>query len=89
MARKKKRVRTLRRPELTLETILARSDAHHDRTGTWPTKQDGHVRENLNESWRRIDDALRRGFRGLAAGSSLAWLLDRERGVRNRKALPR
>jgi hypothetical protein len=88
MARKKKRPRTLRRPELTVAGILAWADAQHARTGAWPTKQGGRVRENLNESWPRIDGALRKGFRGLAGGSSLARLLDRERGVRNRKALP-
>jgi hypothetical protein len=88
MARKKKRPRTLRRPELTVEKILAWADAEHARTGRWPTMDGGHVREDLNESWPRIDHALRNGYRGLPAGSSLARLLDRHRGVRNRKALP-
>jgi hypothetical protein len=73
---------------LTAGQILVWADGHHARTGVWPTKQDRHVRDNLNETWRRIDDALRRGFCGLEGGSSLARLLDRHRRVRNRKALP-
>jgi hypothetical protein len=88
IARKKRRPKRLRRPELTIANILAWADAHLARTGVWPTKQDFHVRDNLNETWRRIDDALRRVLRALPGGSSLARLLDRERGVRNRKALP-
>jgi hypothetical protein len=46
------------------------------------------VRANLNESWRRIDRALRDGDRGLPVGDSLPRLLARERGARNHKALP-
>jgi hypothetical protein len=34
-------------------------------------------------SWRRIDNALRLGLRGLSGRDSLAQLLARERGVRN------
>jgi hypothetical protein len=68
--------------------ILAWADAHHARTGAWPIKTSGRVRDNLNESWARIDSGLRRGLRGLPGASSLAQLLDRKRGVRNRKALP-
>jgi hypothetical protein len=48
----------------------------------------GLVRANLNESWRRIDRALRDGDRGLPGGDSLSRLLARERGARNHKALP-
>jgi hypothetical protein len=88
MTRKKKRPRRLRRPELTVKTILAWADAHHARTGAWPTKQNFHVYDNLDETWRRIDGALRKGLRGLPGEDSLAQLLDRERGVRNRKSLP-
>jgi hypothetical protein len=36
-----------------------------------------------------IDQALRKGLRGLRPGSSLARLLDQHRGKRNRKQLPR
>jgi hypothetical protein len=46
------------------------------------------VRDNLNEKWLNINQALRLGLRGLPGGDSLARLLDRERGVRNLGNLP-
>jgi hypothetical protein len=48
----------------------------------------GRVREDLYDSWAAVDAALINGVRGLPGGDSLARLLDRERGVRNKKALP-
>jgi hypothetical protein len=88
MPKKKKPPRTLRRPELTTALILRWADAHHERVGEWPTADSGPVHDNRNERWARIDSALRVGLRGLPGGSSLARLLAKERGVRNRKALP-
>lgn len=41
-----------------------------------------------SENWRSADNGLRLGLRGLPGGDSLAKLLSRRRGVRNRKALP-
>ena len=52
-------------------------------------RQPYKVRDDLAETWAAVDAALINGVRGLEGGSSLARLLDRERGVRNRKALPR
>jgi hypothetical protein len=78
-----------RPPPLTISQILAWADSHHARTGTWPTGVMGYVHEDKNEMWRRIDAALRLGLRGLERGSSIAKLLDRERNVRNIKALPK
>jgi hypothetical protein len=43
----------------------------------------------LSENWKAVDMALRKGFRGLSGGSSLARLLVEKRGHRNRLALPR
>ena len=41
------------------------------------------------ETWIGIEWALRKGRRGLKAGSSLARLLDKHRGVPNRRGRPR
>src|SRR5438105_11379863 len=89
MRRKQKRRRRQRPPELSIAEILAWADAHHARAGSWPTCTSGPVRDGpLGENWRKIDNALRLGLRGLPGGSSLAQLLAAERGVRNRKGLP-
>jgi hypothetical protein len=76
-----------RPPPLSLVRILKWADDHHRFTGSWPRTSSGPVRANLNESWRRIDRALRVGYRGLPGGGSLPRLLARERGARNHKAL--
>jgi hypothetical protein len=75
-------------PHLSLVQILAWADAHHARTGDWPSTDSGPVHDNRNERWRNIDNALRYGLRGLAGGSSLARLLAAERSVRNMQRLP-
>src|SRR6516165_1544791 len=76
-------------PRLTLGRILTWADAHHRRTGAWPTSKSGSVRQAPGETWVAIDAALWRGGRGLAGGTSLARLLAARRGTRNRKELPR
>jgi hypothetical protein len=66
--------------------ILGWADAHHARTGAWPGSGSGPVPEGpAGETWRRVDNALRLGLRGLAGGSSLAQLLEQERGVPARR----
>jgi hypothetical protein len=77
-----------RPPPLSIVRIVAWAEEHHRRTGSWPRTSSGAVRANLNESWRRIDRALRDGDRGLPGGDSLPRLLARERGARNHQALP-
>lgn len=70
--------------------ILTWAQAHFQRTGRWPkSRRDGHVHEAPAEHWRRIDNALRIGTRGLRRGSSLARLLSRHFGVRNLLHPPR
>jgi hypothetical protein len=69
--------------------ILAWADAYHKRTGSWPNLNSGRISGTLDETWRRIDSALRIGLRGLPGGSSLARLLCEQRGVRNLSCLPR
>ena len=74
-----------RQPRLTIKQILAWADAHHQRTKQWPRVRSGPVRDAPGENWRKIDNALLLGLRGLPPGSSLAKRLDEHRGVRNRK----
>jgi hypothetical protein len=82
-----------RKPRLSAAQVLAWAEAHRLRTGAWPGTASGPVQEGLaGETWRRIDNALRLGLRGLEGGSSLARLLERERGVparRGRRRSPR
>jgi hypothetical protein len=42
----------------------------------------------LGDTWRKIDNALRHGLRGLPGGSSVALLLVAARGVRSPQYLP-
>jgi len=76
-------------PPLTVEQILAWADAHHARTGRWPLSSSGAVLDAPGVTWNAIQNALSRGVRGLAGGSTLARLLAEERGVPNRLARPR
>lgn len=73
---------------LTVEHILAWADAHHARTGQWPTSTTGDIPAAPHENWSRIDYCLIQGNRSLPGGSSISRLLAEHRGVRNRKALP-
>lgn len=83
-------VRNLRDlPPLDVSSLLAWADAHHRRTGAWPTSASGPVHGQPDETWRRLDTALRVGLRGLKGGSSLARVLADQRGVRNLQQLPR
>jgi hypothetical protein len=66
-------------PPLILKEVLAWADAHHQRTGRWPTGGSGPIHDAPGETWMAVDGALRRGYRGFPGGSSLARLLDRHR----------
>ena len=68
-----------RRGKLTEAQILAWADAHHARAGAWPTERSGPVAVAPGETWRAIDNALRRGHRGLPGYSTLARLLAQHR----------
>jgi hypothetical protein len=76
-------------PLFTVEQVLAWADAHKARTGEWPTRKSGPIVESPPETWRIVNEALVRGWRGLPPSGSLAQLLAKHRGVRNRKRLPR
>ncbi len=73
---------------LTVARILAWADAHRRRTGDWPSKLSGPVRDAPGETWSGIDDALKRGGRGLPGGSSLPKLLAARRGRRHVRYQP-
>lgn len=73
------------RPTLTFKSILEMADAHHAATGHWPTRQSGPVLDHPQENWLNISAALVTGGRGLPGGITLGQLLERERGVLNRR----
>jgi hypothetical protein len=73
------------RPRLTLEQVLAWADAHHAATGAWPTLGSGKVLGCESEDWSLIDNLLRLGQRGLPGGLSVARMLQRHRGVSDRR----
>jgi hypothetical protein len=50
---------------LTYTRILRWADAHHEEMGACPRASFGKVRHLRGETWERLDNALRRGLRGL------------------------
>ncbi len=92
LARLLYRARGVRRgrmqPPLTILEVLAWADAHQARTGRWPSTSSGKVRGAAGEKWSAIDGALTRGTRTLPRGYTLASLLVKFRGHRNRMAAP-
>jgi hypothetical protein len=77
------------RPPLSTELVLRWADAHRRRTGRWPTCDSGDVFGVPGQTWQAVNRALFVGSRGLPGGSSLARLLARHRGKRNKAAAPR
>lgn len=75
-------------PPLNIEQILKWADTHHQKTNEWPKIKSGDVFGAVGEKWGGIENALRKGGRGLPSGSSLAQLLAEHRGVRNLMSLP-
>jgi hypothetical protein len=76
-------------PVVTVTRILDWADAHFRRTGDWPSVHSGPVVDSpSSETWSGIDNALTRGLRGFPGGSSVAKLLQKHRGQRNRRNLP-
>src|SRR5437868_3475708 len=67
-------------PALTVEKVLAWADRHNEQTGRWPSVRPEEVLDAPGETWRGINHALARGYRGLPGGSSLAQRLAVERG---------
>lgn len=75
-------------PRITNEQVLAWADAYYQRTGSWPKLLSGPIAESPQETWQKVDGAMRAGSRGFPGGSSLAQFLQEHRGVRNVAALP-
>ena len=71
------------KPNLAEEDLLKWADAHRERTGQWPSHKSGVVQEAPEERWIDIERALRRGYRGLEGGRSLAKFLGEHRPLRN------
>lgn len=74
-------------PPLTIHQILDWADIHRERTSEWPHQHSGPV-IGTDEIWKRINDALQKGVRGLPSGLSLTKLLGTYRDVRNSTDLP-
>ena len=68
-------------PPFTVRKILAWADAHHKRTGVWPTNASGPIAEAPHETWSAVGVALANGRRGLPGRSSLSKLLAIRRAV--------
>lgn len=60
---------------LSVEQILTWAATHQARHGRRPSSRSGQV-DRTDETWSKVDQALRLGYRGLPGGSSLARLLD-------------
>jgi hypothetical protein len=69
-----------RKKPLTIRQILEWADAHHRRTGRWPSQWSGKIKGATGETWSGVNVALRKGGRGFAGGSSLSRLLAQRRG---------
>lgn len=67
---------------LVEEDILKWAEMHYARTGQRPCCTSGAIEEVPGETWEKIDRALRRGFRTLTGGSSLAQLIKEYHRVR-------
>ena len=85
-SRASRRPRRLRRRlrVLYISDILAWADTFHAKRRRWPRRDDGPVDDAPDLTWCAIDQALRKGGRGLPtrSGWSLAQLLAGRRGVR-------
>jgi hypothetical protein len=64
-------------PPLTKKQILKWADEYKNRTGEWPKTKSGPIRDAPGETWSGINQALRKGHRGLPGRSSLARLTQR------------
>jgi hypothetical protein len=72
----------LQEQQFSIKQILAWADAHHRRTGRWPTSTSGPIREAPDENWTKVNNALRKGHRGHPGGCSLVDLLVKRRQLR-------
>jgi len=64
----------VKKTDFTVELILHWADQHHQRTGKWPRKSSGKIR-NQKIMWASVCEALQEGTRGLSGKRTLAQLL--------------
>ena len=81
LGKRRRSPRTTDQSSLTLKSVLGWAEAHHSRTGTWPTRFCGPVRGERGETWLGVNEALRFGRRGLPAGATLAKRLAQHCGA--------
>jgi hypothetical protein len=67
--------------ELTTKQILEWADLHHMRSGEWPHRESGRVREAPDTTWGTIDRRMRRGEHNGGRHETLTHLLRDQRGV--------
>lgn len=78
-----------KRTPLSIRRVLMWAEAHRRETGDWPSKESGPIPGSRHETWSRINSAFARGGRDLPARMTLAKILARYRGKRNKKDLPK
>ena len=76
------------KPPLTVEEILTWADDFNARRGRYPHEDDGRIKQ-ADLTWAALSLGLKRGYRGLPGGTTLARLLWDRRGVRNKQRPPR
>ena len=79
----KQRGKALRRwrPVLGISEILEWADSYHQRTGRWPHRESGRIRQAPTETWRSVNSALKSGYRTRSRATTLARLLVERRGA--------
>lgn len=70
-------------PNVNEEQILRWADSFHESKGRWPSSDSGEIADAPGETWRGINNALKKNRRGLSAQCSLANFLAQKRGKRN------
>jgi hypothetical protein len=76
-------------PPLTVAQILGWADEFHEHTGRWPTSHSGPITNSGGETWGSVNFHLTEGRRGLPGGCTLADVLARHHGGRNKQAAPK
>ena len=79
--------RAVPRQPLSIQQILAWADRHYQEHGKWPTSTSGTIAGTIR-TWVAIDQNLKDGTFGLSGASSLARLLEKDRGVCWGRRLP-
>jgi len=75
-------------PDITEEQILSWADSFRDSKGRWPSSDSGEIVNAPGETWRGINNALKKNKRSLSTSCSLAEFLRQHRGKRNPAKAP-